>query len=308
MGAKPLVGVGLPVYNGEEFLAAAIGSVLSQTFQDFEIIISDNGSTDRTEKICREHASREPRVTYHRAAENRGIVWNYNQVFQLSPSHEYFMWFSHDDVLAPTYLERCVEILKTDSTVALSFSNWGEIDAAGGLLNSHKSRVIMDAPDPVERFRQAIRLEHLCEPWCGVTRSEIVKKTGGYGSYADYDRVLFAEIGLHGRFVEIPETLFFRREHKGRSIYLHPSRFERTSWIAPQRGSEIVFPHFRELREFWSAVKRSNLPRAERNACSWALLGWAKSYWRRLADDIKIAVHEILRRVVRPQPAPSKQL
>ena len=71
----------------------------------------------------------------------------------------------------------------------------------------------MDSPDPVERFRAAIRLDHLCEPWCGVTRSDIVRKTGLYGSYADYDRVMIAELGLYGRFVEIPETLFFRREH-----------------------------------------------------------------------------------------------
>jgi glycosyltransferase involved in cell wall biosynthesis len=292
------VGVGLPVYNGEEFLPAAIESVLAQTLQDLDLIISDNASSDRTEAICQEYASRDARVKYHRASENHGIAWNYSQVFRLS-SNEYFMWFSHDDVLAPTYLERCVEVLKGDSSTVLCFSNWAEIDPAGKLLSIYKSRVVMDNPDRVERFRQAIRLDHLCEPWCGVVRSEIVNKTPLYGNFADYDRVLFAEIGLHGRFVEIPEALFFRREHKGRSVYLHPARFERTSWIDPQGAGAIFFPHFRELREFWSTLDRSHLPWRERVACNWALLQWIEANWRRMVSDLTVASLEILRRVTR---------
>jgi glycosyltransferase involved in cell wall biosynthesis len=298
MEAKPLVGVGLPVYNGEEFLSAAVESVLAQTFRDFEIIISDNASTDRTEEICLQYASQDARVQYHRASENHGIVWNYNQVFSLS-SNEYFMWFSHDDILAPSYLERCVEVLRKDLSTVLCFSNWGEIDETGRLLSTQKSRVAMDSPRRVERFREAIRLDHLCEPWCGVTRSEIVKKTSLYGSFADYDRVMFAEVGLHGRFVEIPEALFFRREHKGRSIYLHPARFERTAWIDPQRADAIVFPHFREFREFGAAVNRVDLSWREKRDCYWALLMWAKTNWRKMTSDLGIAWVEILRRIVR---------
>lgn len=298
MTAKALLGVGLPVYNGEEFLAAAIDSVLAQTFRDFEIIISDNGSTDRTEEICREYAARDSRVRYHKAAENRGIVWNYNQVFALS-SNELFVWFSHDDVLAPTYLEKCVEILQKDPSVVLSFSNWGEIDPQGKLLGAYKSRVVMDSADSVERFRAAIRLDHLCEPWCGVTRSDIARKTGLYGNYADYDRVLYAEIGLHGRFIEIQETLFFRREHKARSIYMHPTRFERTVWLDPRQRGTLIFPHFRELREFWAAVNRAHLPPRQARACKWALIKWAGTYRRRLVTDLRIAVLEIARRILR---------
>ncbi len=82
MGVNALIGVGLPVYNGEEFLATAIDSVLAQTFPDFEVLISDNASTDRTEEICREYVARDSRVKYFRAPENRGIVWNYNEVFR----------------------------------------------------------------------------------------------------------------------------------------------------------------------------------------------------------------------------------
>lgn len=294
---KPLVAVGLPVYNGEEFLGAAIESILAQTLPDFEIIISDNASSDRTEAICQEYVSRDSRVSYHRASKNHGIVWNYNEVFRLS-SHEFFMWFSHDDILAPTYLERCVEVLRKDPSVVLCFANWGEIDVTSQLLGCYKSRIVMDSAKAIERFRCAIRLDHLCEPWCGVTRSETMRKTALYGNFADYDRVMIAELGLHGRFVEIPETLFFRREHKDRSIYLHPSRFERTSWIDPELSNTIVFPYFRELREFWVAVGRAALSWRERVACQWALLMWVKTYWRRMKADLRTAALEALRRTV----------
>jgi len=298
MGAKPLIGVGLPVYNGEEFLPAAIESVLRQTFRDFEIIISDNGSTDRTEEICRQYASKDARVRYYREAKNHGIVWNFNRVFLLS-ANEYFMWFSHDDIIASSYLERCVDVLSKDLSTVLCFSNWGEIDETGRLLNTQKSRVVMDSSSRVERFREAIRLDHLCEPWCGVTRSEIVKKTPLYGSFADYDRVMFAEIGLYGRFVEIPEVLFFRREHTGRSIYLHPGRFERTSWIDPERTGSIVFPHFRELWEFAAAVRRVDLPWHEKRSCYLALLQWARTNWHRMATDLEVSAGEIIRHFLR---------
>ncbi len=294
MGVNALIGVGLPVYNGEEFLATAIDSVLAQTFPDFEVLISDNASTDRTEEICREYVARDSRVKYFRAPENRGIVWNYNEVFKLS-SQKYFMWFSHDDVIAPTYLERCVKPCEEDPNVVLCFSNWGEIDSAGHLRFTQKSRVVMDSPDPVERFRAAIRLDHLCEPWCGVTRSDILRKTPLYGSFADYDRVMIAELGLYGRFVEIPEPLFFRREHEGRSIYMHPTRFERTGWLDRKLKGSIVFPHFREYREFWAALSRVNLPWRERMGCDWALLKWAATYWPRMAMDLRVAAHETLR-------------
>jgi glycosyltransferase involved in cell wall biosynthesis len=295
MAMDPLLVVGLPVYNGEDFLAAAIESLLAQTFEDFEIIISDNASNDRTEEICRNYASRSPRVRYYRAQENGGIVWNYNQVFKLSSS-KYFMWFSHDDVLAPTYLMRCIDILEKNQSVVLCFSHWGEIDVVGRLVGVHKSRVVMDSSYRVERYREAIRLDHLCEPWCGVTRSEIIRKTPLYGSFADYDRVLIAELGLHGRFAEIPEALFFRREHKGRSIYLHPSRFERTSWLDKRNAGAIVLPHLREFMEFGAVVGRVNLTFREKGGCYWALLKWGKTNWRKMSADLVVAGREILRR------------
>src|ERR1051326_2036095 len=108
---KPRVSIGLPVYNGQQFLEEAINSLLAQTYSDFELIISDNASTDATEQICRAHAAADPRIRYYRNDKNRGPVWNLNRVFELARG-ELFKWAAHDDVCAPTLVERCVEVLE----------------------------------------------------------------------------------------------------------------------------------------------------------------------------------------------------
>src|SRR5215471_14033382 len=99
------VSLGLPVYNGQRYLAGAIQAILDQTFSDFELIICDNASTDETESICRDLAARDPRVRYHRNPANIGAAPNFNKTFELSTG-EYFKWLAHDDLHEPTYLQR----------------------------------------------------------------------------------------------------------------------------------------------------------------------------------------------------------
>src|SRR5580704_17148522 len=100
MSSSPRVSLALPVYNGEEFLHQAIDSLLQQTFDDFELIVSDNASTDRTAEICAEYVARDSRIRYYRNSENIGVVRNYNRSFQLAQG-EYFRWNAADDVSAP---------------------------------------------------------------------------------------------------------------------------------------------------------------------------------------------------------------
>src|SRR3954470_15735733 len=87
----PLVSIGLPVYNGARYIAEALESLLAQTYTAFELIISDNGSTDATRSICEEFAARDGRVRYVRHETNRGLAWNWNHVFELS-RRPYFKW------------------------------------------------------------------------------------------------------------------------------------------------------------------------------------------------------------------------
>ena len=126
----PLVTIGLPVYNGGQFLATALDSLLGQTFTDFELIISDNASTDTTEEICREYARADARVRYRRSSENRGFTWNANRVVELAAG-KFFRWAAHDDACLPTFLERCVETLRSESpSVVLAYPRSKVIDDA----------------------------------------------------------------------------------------------------------------------------------------------------------------------------------
>src|ERR1700755_2990081 len=131
---KPTLSVGLPVYNGERYLARAIDSLLNQDFEDFELIISDNGSSDRTEAICREAAARDPRVCYFRSEQNRGATWNFRRVFELSQG-EFFKYAAYDDECYPTMLRRCMEaMVEGGPDVALVYTRSETIDEDSAVI------------------------------------------------------------------------------------------------------------------------------------------------------------------------------
>src|SRR5947207_10432807 len=104
----PKVSIGLPVFNGEKFLAGALNGLLQQEFEDFELIISDNASTDSTEAICRDFATKDRRIRYQRNKTNIGASGNYNRVFELARG-DFFKWASHDDECHPSLVRRCLE-------------------------------------------------------------------------------------------------------------------------------------------------------------------------------------------------------
>src|SRR5262245_38039803 len=100
MSSSPRVSIGMPVRNGEPFIADAIDSLLAQTLTDFELIICDNASTDRTQEICGEYAAQDARIRYYRNPTNLGPAQNHNKCFELSRG-EYFRWHAHDDMCLP---------------------------------------------------------------------------------------------------------------------------------------------------------------------------------------------------------------
>jgi len=117
---NPKVSIGLPVYNGERFLAETIESVLAQTFTDFELIISDNGSSDHTKEICLEYVLRDQRIRCVRSEVNRGASWNYRRVFELSQG-KYFRWAPADDLFAPESLAECITTLDANPDAVLCY-------------------------------------------------------------------------------------------------------------------------------------------------------------------------------------------
>jgi glycosyltransferase involved in cell wall biosynthesis len=118
VASTPLVSVGLPVYNGVQTVETVIRSVLSQTHERLELVISDNASSDGTEEVCRDLAARDRRIVYHRQSRNVGLLNNFIEVIRRARG-TFFRWIGDDDWLAPQYVSRCVETLAGDPRLIL---------------------------------------------------------------------------------------------------------------------------------------------------------------------------------------------
>ena len=137
--AFPKVGIGLPVCNGERYIAEALSSLVSQTYTGLEITISDNASEDGTEKICRTLAEEDERIVYTRADTRLSIGGNWNRAFRLSRG-EYFMWAAHDDLWEPDYVAALVHLLEHDRTALFALSRYDMIDGDGSRISGVECR------------------------------------------------------------------------------------------------------------------------------------------------------------------------
>lgn len=228
-----LVNIGMPVYNGANYIAEAIESFLTQTFMDFELIISDNGSADDTEHICREYAHQDSRIRYIRNDRNRGAAWNYNHTFALSNSL-YFKWAGHDDLCAPEFLEKCVSMLNDKGPQAvLCYPKTLFIDAAGQVTEHYVDNVDLCFEGPVARLHHVLKHLDRCNCVFGLIRSDALRKTRLIGNFIASDVVLVRELALLGQFHEIAEPLFRRRIHREQYLEAHRTDQQRIRWFDP---------------------------------------------------------------------------
>jgi glycosyltransferase involved in cell wall biosynthesis len=239
---QPRVSVGLPVYNGERYLSECLDSLLSQTFEHFELIISDNASTDHTEEICRDYAARHKRVQYFRNEVNIGVNRNFNRVFQLA-SGEYFKWASADDVCHPQLVARCLEVLDHDSSVVLAYPKTTFIDANGKPLDWRDPGWNLRSDEPSERMRYVIKSSHWVNAFYGLVRTKDLLTTRLFPIYDSGDYRLLGELSLRGKFVEVPESLFFRRIHPTASSQIDDKGVRADFFSGHFRHAPMPFGH-----------------------------------------------------------------
>lgn len=272
----------MPVYQGERYLAAAIESVLAQTWRDFELIIADNGSADGTEGIARRYAAADPRIRYERADANYGAAWNYNRLVGLARG-EYFKWHAHDDLIAPTYIERAVEELDRDAGVALVYARARLIDEAGRPIGDIDDRMRLMQATPHERFGRFLASANMCNPIAGLMRIDALRRTRMIDRFRGSDYVLLSELALLGKVHEIPEPLFFRRMHNESFQRANPNIRAVQRWLDPFRPGAAYFPGLRLNFEFARSAWRMELAPMEKLACLWAARQWPKA---RLRDTL----------------------
>jgi glycosyltransferase involved in cell wall biosynthesis len=311
MSTAPRLSIGLPVYNGETYLAESIEALLGQSYEDFELIISDNASTDGTGDICRRYEKQDSRVRYFRQQRNIGLAPNHNFVFAQSRG-DLFKWASSDDLYGRDLLKYCVAALDEHPGVVLAHAWEAAIDEKGDVWQALEYPLATDSPSAPERFRSIlfgssglferrflagsggspasgdgdghdfVRVENngilrACDEY-GVIRSDVMRRIAPLGSYHHADRIIACEIALHGPFHITPDWLYFRREYSDRAYNSSPKVRARCAIQDPARANRLRHPTVRLLAEyFWgyvAAVRRAPLSAADRRDCLRYLAQW----------------------------------
>lgn len=231
MTHSPKLSIGVPVYNGERFLPALFENLTAQTFRDFEIVVSDNASTDQTPAICAEWASRDPRIRYHRNPRNVGACANFNQVFELAKA-PLFKWAACDDSYGPAYLEACVRIMDENPDVVLAQTDVICVDENGKPFERDAATGHFIIPgtslhyaiDPIDVGESPIALKRFYDVLfrCrsnsqifGVVRRDALARTGLLPNFLGSEKATVLELSLLGRFGQDRTPLFHRCYHPG---------------------------------------------------------------------------------------------
>jgi glycosyltransferase involved in cell wall biosynthesis len=280
------VGVVVPVFNGECFLEQTLEALLEQTYADFELVIADNASTDRTEQIVRAYAARDARIRYYGSEENKGAAWNFNRGVTLCQG-EYFKWSAHDDLCEPTYLERCVSALDAEPRAVLVYPKTRVIDEAGEVVGDHEDGLALRDRAPHDRIRQLVPALGYANPIYGLIRSSALRRTRLLGSYPSADYVLLAELALLGEFVELPERLFRRRLHPQMSRQANRSAAAAANWFKPNARNRFRAEAWRLCFEYLAAIAHAPLAPSERLRClaTFARVG-GRRYGHHLAREL----------------------
>jgi glycosyltransferase involved in cell wall biosynthesis len=273
----PTVSIGLPVYNGERYLRDSIEALLAQTFTDFELIISDNASTDSTAEICREYAAQDPRIRYVRQPNNIGAAPNHNFVASEARGR-FFKWASHDDLYHPDLVRQCVEALEAHPEVVLAHCWDAYVDETGEMTSL--APYLLDTANPSARARlRSLLYTPGGNDFYGVIRTDVLRRVRPHQTYYNADRTFMAGLVLAGPFHQVPRVLYFRREHPGRAS--HGTRRARAAALGPGRANRIRNPMLRMYVEyvldFARAVWSAPVSARERFLCLLEVAGWALS-------------------------------
>ncbi len=277
----PTVSVGVPVFNGENFLAEALRSLQEQTFCDFEVIVSDNASTDATEEIARTFSSDDSRFRYVRNERNLGANPNYNRTFALAKG-AYFRWHAHDDICDPKYLSLCHEVLAEDPTISMVHSNTVYIDRLGNRLielrqgfldcdgyierlsTDHHASALLASGQPHRRLDAIVNRMSVFFDIFGLMRREDARRTLLLPPFYGADKVFLAEMALLGRIVRLDDDGFFRRCHPAASTRTASLR-ALAAWSDAGRSVD-AYPAL-IMKGYLSAVRQADLETAERLKC-----------------------------------------
>jgi hypothetical protein len=211
--SSPRVTVGFTTYNVARYLPLAFDSILAQDYEDFEVVVCDNGSTDATLKICEAYAARDGRFRIFRNPNNLGVSGSFARAVGLARG-EFFKYTFHDDLNGPTLLSTCIRALdEAGPDAVLAYPLTMYIDDVGAELGPWKDEVEVRHRAPWRRVAQYAQGWNMCGEVTGVMRSEALRRTHLLRPMLSSDAAMLVELAALGQFVEVPERLYLCRKH-----------------------------------------------------------------------------------------------
>ncbi len=259
---KPEVSVGMPVYNGEKYLEKSILSVLNQTYDNFELIISDNASVDKTPEICQEFALKDKRIKYYRNEINLGASKNYNSVFNLA-SGKNFRWQNADDIAAPELIRKCLQVIEENEDTVLCYGKTCLIDENDKNIEEYEDHLDLRSPRPSDRYIKFFQSIGLTNAIYGLMRRDAVRQTALMGNFIASDYNFMAELVLYGKFLEIPEILFYRRIHPEASSWDKNDEKKLGDFWDPLK-KDTKYDRWKQNLHYFKGVKKSNIRLSEK--------------------------------------------
>ena len=298
MSRSPRVSIGLPVYNAERFVSTAIESTLAQTFGDFELIISDNASTDGTADVCSAFARLDARIRFVRQPVNCGVNRNHCHVFRMAIG-EFFRWAGADDIPTAELLAHAVAQMSEDELLVAYVPDAINIDDSGSFLRRLDRNLDLRESDPVQRADAVLSRHYQMVFAQGLMRRAVLVEIDGRWDYFGWDFILLFELALRGQICNIAGPPLYRRLHADSAALNTRSVAEVRKWVDPTVGSRVLLPHWRWDWERLKSAVRSPLSWRDRGRLL-LLLGrlirWDRN---QLAQDLVMATNLVLRRTDR---------
>lgn len=219
MSRAPVISIGVPAYNAGTHIRAALESLLAQTWADFELIISDNASTDGTRDIVEEYRRRDRRIRYERQSLNLGANANYSWVARRATG-EFFKWSSSSDWCAPTFLECCVRALHAYPDAVLAVPRTRLFQRVPEMSCEYEGDIEVLEESPSARFRNVMSNLALNNAISGLIRTQALRTTSLIQPYRGADVILMGHLALLGKFRLLNDALYFRRMEPSSSTVL----------------------------------------------------------------------------------------
>jgi glycosyltransferase involved in cell wall biosynthesis len=296
MSTVPKICIGMPAYNSEATIGVAIESLLGQSFGDFELIVSDNASTDSTRDIVESFAQHDRRICYVRQSENIGANRNYTAVARAARG-EYFKWAASSDWCAPTFLEKCLMSLEQNSDAVLAAPRTRLF--AGELATAIDYEYDIEVLDftPAARFitlRNNLALNNSVN---GLIRRESLRRTRLLDPFYGADIVLLGQLAMLGKIVRLDEFLYYRRMEVATATSLQDFESMRKHHY-PQMSAKVLFQTWKLYCGWIRACTRTRMSMAERTQVLSCLVRMC--YWdrRSLEHDIWDAFQYAKQRVL----------